>query len=155
MTNLPINNVRNDEIDLKEVIKTILRYKWSIIAFTIIFAIGSAIFAYTKPNIYSSSTTIELMDDKKKGGNPADMMMEAFGGSSTNVDNEIEVFKSRFLAQKAFDYLDLSTRYFVENNFRTTELYKNSPFVVQKSFVDDLAFGKKFILTSRLQIPPS
>ncbi len=147
MTNLPTNNVRNDEIDLKEVIKTILRYKWSIIAFTIIFAIGSAVFAYTKPSIYSTSTTIELMDDKNKGAGPTDMMMEAFGGSSTNVDNEIEVFKSRFLAQKAFEYLDLSTRYFVENNYRTIELYKNSPFVVQKSFVDDLVYGKRFVVT--------
>lgn len=136
----------NDEIDLKEVIKTILRYKYSIIFITLIFMIGSAIFAYTKPSIYSSSTTIELIENKKNT-DPADFMLQAFDGGSANVDNQLEVFKSRFLAQKAFALLDLNTRYFTTVNFRKTELYKNAPFVVNTQFIDDLVYGKKFIVT--------
>ena len=141
------NQIHNDEIDLKEVFKTIFRYKYSIIFITLLFMIGSAIFAYTKPNIYSASSTIELMENNKKSGDPADFMLQAFDGGAANVDNEIEVIKSRFLAQKAFSYLNLKTRYFTTKNYRTTELYKDSPFVVTSSFIDDLAYDKEFILT--------
>lgn len=142
-----IQQIQNDEIDLKEVIKTIFRYKWSIIFVTLLFMIGSAIFAYIKPNVYSSSSTIELMENKKKSTDPADFMLQAFDGGGANVENEIEVIKSRFLAQKAFNLLNLKTRYFTTKNYRTSELYKNSPFVVESLFLDDLIYGKKFIVT--------
>ena len=146
--NESINQIHNDEIDLKEVFKTIFRHKFSIIFITLLFMIGSAIFAYIKPNIYQASSTIELMEDNKKSStDPADFMLQAFDGGGANVDNEIEVIKSRFLAEKAFSYLNLKTRYFTTKNFRTTELYKDSPFVVTSSFIDDLVYGKKFILT--------
>ena len=138
---------RNDEIDLKEVIKTVLRYKYSIILITLILSVGSVVFAYIQPNVYSSSTTIELMEEKK-GTNSTDFMLQAFDGGSANVDNELEVFKSRFLAQKAFALLDLNTRYFTEKNFRKTELYKNAPFVVNTEFKDDLVYGKTFLVTA-------
>ena len=145
--NQTVNQIHNDEIDLKDVFKTVFRYKFSIIFITLLFMIGSAVFAYLKPNIYSASATIELMEDKKSSTNPGDFMLQAFDGGGANVDNEIEVIKSRFLAQKAFSYLNLKTRYFANKNYRTTELYKGSPFVVTSSFIDDLAYGKKFILT--------
>lgn len=149
MINQQITNQfhHNDEIDLKEVIKTILRYKYSIIFITLIFMIGSAVFAYVQPNIYSSATTVELMESKNKSTDPADFMLQAFDGGGANVENELEVFQSRFLAQKAFSFLDLKTRYFTTKNFRKTELYKDSPFVVNSQFIDDLAYGKKFMLT--------
>ena len=148
MVNQQITNQfhHNDEIDLKEVIKTILRYKYSIIFITLIFMIGSAVFAYTKPSIYSSSTTIELIENKKST-DPTDFMVQAFDGGSANVDNQIEVFKSRFLAQKAFSFLNLNTRYFTKVNYREIELYKSAPFVVNSEFIDDLAYGKRFIVT--------
>lgn len=142
-----IKQMNNDDIDIKEVLKTIFRYKWSIIFITSLFMIGSAAFAYIKPNVYSSSATIELMEDKKKSGSPADFMLQAFDGGGANVENEVEVMKSRFLAQKAFSYLNLKTRYFTSKNYRTTELYKNSPFIVNTYFIDDLTYGKKFELT--------
>ena len=61
--NQTTNQIQNDEIDLKEVFKTIFRYKYSILLITLLFMIGSAIFAYVKPNIYSASSTIELMEN--------------------------------------------------------------------------------------------
>lgn len=139
-------NIKHDQIDLKEVIKSLLRYKWSIISITIIFTFFAMGFAYLKPNIYSSSTTVELNNDKKTSS-PTDFMIEAFGSGVTNVDNEIQIFKSRLLAQKAFGHLDLNTRYFISKNYKTTELYKNSPFIVEKMFLDDLLIGKRFIVT--------
>ena len=128
-SNETISQRHNDEIDLKDVFKTIFRYKYSIILITLLFMIVSTIFAYSKPSIYSASSTIELMENKKSAST-TDFMLQAFDGASANVDKEIQVFKSRFLAQKVFSYLNLKTRYFTSHNFREIELYKNSPFVV-------------------------
>jgi len=135
---------RNDEIDLKDVLKTIYSYKIAIFIITLLFVIGSAIFAYVKPNIYSSNITIELSDDKKSKS--SDMVLESLmGGSSVNIDNEIEVLKSRFIAKRVADKLSLNTRYFISKNFRTKELYKNAPFVVTSKLIDDDILNKNFI----------
>ena len=133
----------NDEIDLKDVLKTIYNNRLAIVIITLVFLVGSGIFAYIKPNIYSSNITIELSDDKKSKS--SDMVLESLmGGSSVNIDNEIEVLKSRFIAKRVAEKLSLNTRYFVSKRFRTTELYKNAPFVVTSKFVDDDILNKKF-----------
>ena len=97
MSNL--NNMQEDEIDLKEVFKTILKYKIQIILITYIFTMGAGIFAYLKPNIYTTSIVLELEEKNKSAGSAnADFMMEALSGSSgSGVANEIEVMKSRLI----------------------------------------------------------
>ena len=42
------NQISNDEIDLKDLFKTIMKYKYIIAIIAMIFSILSAIFAYTK-----------------------------------------------------------------------------------------------------------
>jgi len=88
--------------------------------------------------------TIEISEDKSKSKSQ-DMMLEAImGGSSANIDNEIEVIKSRFVTKRVNDILELNTRYFVTKNFKTTELYKTSPFVVNISNMDEDLYNKRF-----------
>lgn len=147
MSNL--NNMQEDEIDLKEVFKTILKYKIQIILITYIFTMGAGIFAYLKPNIYTTSIVLELEEKNKSAGSAnADFMMEALSGSSgSGVANEIEVMKSRLILQKSFDKLDLNTNYFANNKFKKIEYYKNSPFVVDFSFLDDFLNARNFVLT--------
>lgn len=149
----------NDEIDLKQVFKTILKYKLFIILTTIIFSVAAAVFAYVKPSIYGSSATIEVKEEER-GWNSSSALKEAFSGGGANIDNQIEVFKSRFLANRAAGYLNLGTRYFTTHNYREVEFYQNSPFVVSKKFLDDMMYGKSFYVipvddkSFKLQIKP-
>ena len=76
--------INNDEIDLKEVFRTILRYKVSILFITLFFLITSSIFAYYKPNVYSSNASIEVLEENS-GASSADFMLKAFGGDVTKV----------------------------------------------------------------------
>ena len=145
MSNI-INVQQNDEIDLKQVFKVISRYKYIILLLAIVFTIAAAVFAYTKPNIYASSATIE-MQEEQRGYNTADALKQAFTGGGINVQNQIEILKSRFLAEKALKSLDLNTRYFTTRNYRKHEFYQNSPFVVGTKVLDNIIYGKKFILT--------
>jgi capsular exopolysaccharide synthesis family protein len=145
MNNLP-KTQENDEIDLKQVFKIISSYKYIIAILAIIFTILAAVFAYTKPSIYASSATIELQEEDK-GYSSSAALKQAFTGGGINVANQIEVFKSRFLANKALTYLDLNTRYFTTKNYREKEFYQNSPFIVSNKVIDNFIYGKNFILT--------
>jgi capsular exopolysaccharide synthesis family protein len=153
------NQIQNDEIDLKDLFKTIMKYKYIIAFFAIIFALASAIFAYTKPSIYSSFATIELQEDSNKWS-PDDALKQAFSGGSVNVENQIEILKSKSLADRALKDLNLKTRYFTVKNYRTKEYYNNSPFIVIDKILDDTIYGTTFNLTPvdeesfRLEIKP-
>ena len=89
--------IQNDEIDLKDIFKTVTNYKYIIALFAIIFSIASAFFAYTKPNVYSSFATIELQEETNKYSTE-DALKQAFSGGSVNVENQIEILKSKSLA---------------------------------------------------------
>ena len=157
-----INNEFNnkDEIDLKEVLSVIYnnRYMISIIVFCSL--ILAVIFAYFSPNIYKSSTSLEIVSNKAAKTGNTDMLTMAFGISNNNIDNELEILKSRFIAQKALNTVSIGTRYFTINNYKELELYKNSPFVVEVDYLDDKMLGKKIKIiplndtTFRLEILP-
>ena len=138
--------IHNDEIDLKQVFKVIGKYKISIILITLLFFIGSGIFAYYKQNVYASHATIEVLEDTNKLSS-TDFMMKAFGGTTDNIDNEIAVLQSRYIVDKALQTLNLSTRYYSYNKLhKKTELYKNSPFIVTNMTLMDPIYYKTFEL---------
>jgi len=141
------NNIHNDEIDLKEVFRTILRYKISIVLITLVFLLGSSIFAYYKPNIYDAHASIRIVEDDNGRVGSADFMLKAFGGSTINIDNEIALINSRSIMQKALESLDLTTEYFSYNKLhKKIEFYKDSPFIVATKIVENTVYGKKFIV---------
>jgi capsular exopolysaccharide synthesis family protein len=142
--------VHDDEIDLKEVFRTILRHKISIIFITLAFVLFSAIFAYYKPNVYASSATVEVVEDSSRDVGSTDFMLKALGGNSANIENELLILQSRFIVQKALEMLELNTRYFSTNTFnKKTELYKNSPFTVNINTLEDVMYGKNFEFTPK------
>jgi capsular exopolysaccharide synthesis family protein len=141
--------VHDDEIDLKEVFRTIFKHKISIIFITLVFTLFSAVFAYYKPNIYSSSATVEVMEDNgnSRGVSSTDFMLKALGGNSANIENELLILQSRFIIQKALETLNLNTRYFSTNILnKKTELYTSSPLTVNVNALKGSIYGKEFEL---------
>ena len=153
------NQIQNDEIDLKDLFKTIMKYKYIIALFAIIFTLAAAVFAYTKPSVYSSFATIELQEEKNSF-NADDALKQAFSGGSVNVENQIQILQSKSLQDKAVKELFLKTRYFTVKNYREREFYKNSPFIVLDKVIEDTVYGTNFNLTPiddesfRLEIKP-
>jgi tyrosine-protein kinase Etk/Wzc len=139
--------VHNDEIDLKEVFRTILKHKISIVLITLAFTVFSAVFAYYKPNVYGSSATVEVVEDNSRGVASTDFMLKALGGNSANIENELLILQSRFIIQKALETLNLNTRYFSTNILnKKTELYTSSPFTVNVNGLKGPMYGKVFEL---------
>ncbi|VEF25358.1 LPS O-antigen length regulator [Shewanella baltica] len=70
--------VQDDEIDLRELFSVIWQGKWLIIAITVVFAIGSVVFAIMQPNIYKSEALLAPAAEEQGGGLSA--LASQFGG---------------------------------------------------------------------------
>jgi len=121
--------IDEDEIDLKEVFRTLFKYKYMIISLVIVSTLASAVFAYFKPSVYMASSTVEISPDKK-GGGQEDILAMAMDGGSVNVDTEIVIVKSVAMAEKALKDVDMAHHYYTTRRYKQVELYKNSPFEV-------------------------
>ncbi len=105
--NLPeLNNFQDDEIDLKELFSVIWLGKWLIIAITVVFAIGSVIFALQQPNIYKSEALLSPVSETKGGGGLSALAgqfgglaslagINLGGGAGDNSQLAVEIIKSR------------------------------------------------------------
>jgi len=137
-----------EQIDIKEVFKTIYRYKWSILFITLIVTGGAALYAYFAPNVYKATTTMKVTS--QPGGMPAggggDVVTMALSTNIGNMQDEFALMKSRFLAQKALENLDIGTRYFTVVKYKKSELYKDSPFIVSTEFMDPSFYGREISL---------
>jgi tyrosine-protein kinase Etk/Wzc len=113
-----------------------LLQNWPWLLLSIILCLLSALLylRYTTP-IYEISSTILVKDDTKGTDLGEAAIMENLGLSSgkSNVDNEVEILKSRMLMEKVVSDLQLFVTCFAKGNIKTTELYGQSP--VQLRFI--------------------
>jgi tyrosine-protein kinase Etk/Wzc len=115
----------SEELDLKSILFKYLRYwYWFIIAILLCLGLAFLYLTYATPQYHIESTL--LIKDEKKG--PGLSGGDAFGGldifgSSKNVDNEIEVLRSKSLMQRVLNELNLETSYFEKGILRNSEIY--------------------------------
>jgi capsular exopolysaccharide synthesis family protein len=119
-----------DEIDIKEIFRTLYRYRYMIVLLVILTTVVSAYIAYFKPSVYQASATVEVGLDKRGYGGSQDVLSLAMDSGAMNSDTEMDIIKSRFLSEKALQKVDFSHRYYTTRNYREVELYKESPFRV-------------------------
>ncbi len=121
--------IDEDEIDIKEVFRTIYRYRYMILLFVIVFTVSSGFYAYFQPNVYKASATVEVGLGQRSYGSQ-DMLAMAMDPGTMNADTEMDIIKSRFLTEKALKDVDFSHRYYTTRRYKEIELYKESPFEV-------------------------
>lgn len=133
LENQEINQEENLNIDIKsELIKYLSHWRWFLISVFITLAIA---FIYLKfaDKIYTVETSVLIKEDNKSD---LSNQLSAFtdlglGGSKNNIENEIEVLKSRTLTIKVIDSLKLNYSYFVKENIKEVEIYKNTPLFLE------------------------
>lgn len=149
------------EIDLKEILRIIFKYKWSILLITLLTT--SAVFAYLyfKPSIYRSSALIEVKSSTQEGliGNEQSSGSNAIG--KEKIDKEIEILQTFYINNKVLNKINFKTRYFIDSGFKKAEIYQNVPIEVKDIAIFDdhiigtmikvIPHGEKF----SLQIPQS
>ena len=65
MNNVNQNIIEEDEIDLKELFKTILKYKYKILIFTILVVFGTLLYVLSLPNSYKTEIILAPQVDSK------------------------------------------------------------------------------------------
>lgn len=125
----------NEEIDLGELFK-VFRSKWKLILIALIlFSIGGYLVASILPNEYITKTTILVEEDGQN--DPFNQLegiesLDMFGGLTyDNLQNEIEILKSRKILGKVVDSLNLNIKYLRDDDIVKTPVYPGDmPFIV-------------------------
>src|SRR5690606_18224405 len=129
----------NQSVNLQEQLARYL-YHWKWFVLGVVLALGLAFIylRYATP-VYQAHALIMLKDDYRGGAaNELSVLSElGIGGSKDNVENEMEVLKSRTLSEKTIAKLKFNISYFVEGRIKTMELYKNSPIEAQFTEIQD------------------
>lgn len=111
-------------------------WRWFLLGVVLCLAIAYTYLRYTEPQ-YKAATTI-LVKDEKKGGMLSELSafadMGIGGGLKSNLDNEIEILKSRKLIESTIKKLNLNTAIIVKGNVVDREIYKDTP--IEVFFVD-------------------
>ena len=122
----------DEKIDIQGLLfKYIIHWPW-FVATVVICLIGAWIYLRMATPVYNISATVLIKDDKK-GGNTGNMVgLEELGlggliGSSQNIDNEIEVLRSKTLVKEVVNQLSLYISYTDEDEFPSKNMYKASP----------------------------
>lgn len=125
----------DEKIDIQEVLfKYIIHWPWFVGA-VLVCLIGAWIYLRMATPVYNISATVLIKDDKK-GGNTGGMAgLEELGlsgliSSSQNMDNELEVLRSKTLVKEVVNQLNLYVSYTDEDEFPSKNMYKTSPVIV-------------------------
>jgi tyrosine-protein kinase Etk/Wzc len=134
------NNMSNDnqeqDFQIRAVVDQYLsHWKWFVLGACISLFVAYLYLRYTVPQ-FKASTTI-LVKDEKKGGLSSELSAFAdmgIGGVKSNLDNEIEILKSRTLVESTVRKMNLNVAFVAEGKIISTNLYKGAPILV--NFID-------------------
>jgi tyrosine-protein kinase Etk/Wzc len=158
-----IDERQADNFDIRELTeKYIIHWKWFVMGVIACLMFAALYIRYQIP-VYSATATILVKDDKK-GGLQSELAafsdLGVMSGVKSNVDNEIEVIKSRNIIRKTIKKLGFTVTYITEGRVKTLEEYKDKPIEFafynlsdsfydhQKSFAVNSVDAKKFELFS-------
>jgi Uncharacterized protein involved in exopolysaccharide biosynthesis len=150
-----VNDSQEQEIDFAAIINLLIGKWYWYVASVLLFLILGATYIYFTPKEYHRKATI-LVKDNKKGG--ASSQMAAFsdmaglsGLSISNVENEMQILKSRTIMENVITKTGLNISYFVDKMFRSVELYENRPIKVVES-VPGTLLPAKFLSYAALRL---
>lgn len=123
-----------EQVNMELLFRYLIHWPWFVVSIIICIACAWGYLRLTTP-IYNISATVLIKDEKKGGGASMSsdlekMGLEGFISSSSNVDNEIEVLRSKSLAREVVNNLGLFVTYMDEDEFPSKELYHTSPVLV-------------------------
>ena len=124
---------QEEKIHLRDVLEQYLNHwKWFVLGVFLCFVIAFLYLRYTTPQ-YQASTTI-LVKDEKKGGMLSELSAFADMGlgsaMKSNLDNEVEILRSRSLIESTVKKLELNISIFEKGRVNTRELYEEAPIEV-------------------------
>ena len=123
---------KEENIDVKELLfKYLIHWPW-FVGTVVACLIAAWVYLYMSTPVYNISATVLIKDDKKGGSAGMLSGLESLGldgmiSSSQNIDNEIEVLRSKTIVKEVVEDLGLYISYTDEDEFPSRNIYKTSP----------------------------
>ena len=134
------NTISNEKPEQDFNIKALLNYclvqwKWFLLSVFICLSLAFIYIRYYTAPSFVASTTITLKDEKGTINPELSSLSDIglFGKMNNNVGTEIEILKSRTLFEKTVNKLNLNLTLLVKGKILNTELFQNSPIIVNFS----------------------
>lgn len=137
MENYSYDDDFESDFDFKVIIdKYAIHWKWFVLAVSLSLLAAFLYLRYTTPQ-YLAETTI-LVKDEQKGGMLSELSafadMGIGGGMKSNLDNEVEILKSRTLVENVVKKLNLTVSIVEKGNVVDREIYAQAP--IELVFLD-------------------
>lgn len=140
---------KSEDVNLRQQLdQYIIQWKWFLLSVVICLIAVFLYLRYATP-IYEATTSI-LVKDEKKGGMLSEL--SAFsdlglgGGSVNNVDNEIEILRSRTIVESTVKRLNLNINLIAEGNVVDRDIYADASISVNFINKSDLFNEAKLVL---------
>ena len=147
---------KEENIDVKELLfKYLIHWPWFVGA-VVACLIAAWVYLYISTPVYNISATVLIKDDKKGGSAGMLSGLESLGldgmiSSSQNIDNEIEVLRSKTIVKEVVEDLGLYISYADKDEFPSKNLYKTSPVQVSLTPQEADLLEKPMIVEMALQ----
>ena len=147
---------KEENIDVKELLfKYLIHWPW-FVGTVVACLIAAWVYLYMSTPVYNISATVLIKDDKKGGSAGMLSGLESLGldgmvSSSQNIDNEIEVLRSKTIAKEVVEDLGLYISYVDEDEFPSKNMYKTSPVQVSLTPQEADLLDKPMVVKMALQ----
>ena len=147
---------KEENIDVKELLfKYLIHWPWFVGA-VVACLIAAWVYLHVSTPVYNISATVLIKDDKKGGSAGMLSGLESLGldgmiSSSQNIDNEIEVLRSKTIAKEVVEDLGLYISYVDEDEFPSKNMYKTSPVQVSLTPQEADLLDKPMVVKMALQ----
>lgn len=139
------------DFNLKDQLYKYAKY-WYWFLLCAILALASAYMylRYTTPLYGVSSTLVILQEDNLSEAGLSAFKELGLEQSQTQIENEIQILKSKTLIREVVEKLKLNIQYFNEGNFKKIEQYKNTSIKIRFFEADSIVHKKGAIINIRL-----
>lgn len=133
-------DIEERNFDFKRFLFKYIKYWYVFVASVIVaFFIAKYYNWYVTPT-YKSSCRIIIKDENANSS--AENLLKELSASkrNANLENEIQILKSKSLISKAVEKLDLNVTYLLQGKIKSTELYNKCPFKINPDTLNELAY---------------
>jgi len=116
-------DIADDSIDLRSIIITLRKYKWPILLSTALATAATALVVSSMTPVYRSTAT--LMFDTASSGSRFETQMFNLGSSKQDIQTQVEILKSRTLAKRVADKLELQNHWEYNSAVPTPDIYND------------------------------
>lgn len=141
-------DIEEEDFNLKRFLFPYLRY-WYIYVLTLVIGFSCAYFYnwYVKP-VYNVSTKILIKDDKSTSIGTQELLKDLdVYNVNKNIENEIEIIKSRKILKKTLTQIEVDVLYYLIGNVKKSQTYTSSPFKIDHDSLNFYAYNNLFFIT--------